>query len=327
MRTIHPRSRFVGVPIVAALFLTSSLLGCGGAQPDDTVKQQNDEYVQAMDSGQNALAIERYSVAEQQYRMATRLAVRHDDAAAIADASFNLAVTQLAAGEPENALATVREAREALSLRASSDAVTPGRGTRGKAGVTRPDTGGLNLVSAAALYRLRRYDEAARSAAQARTSSIHDVALRAAFLGGLIASDRGDIRTLAASIQTLASAPRPHTAVLKGDLAELRARASLSSSPSEAMSLAAESVASRQSTGEYRAMARALVVEAHAARAAGHNDVAASLLARAAQSVAARSDGAQAPDGLALQLSQEAAIPFALEPFDAKKMTDDITPP
>nr|WP_242011796.1 hypothetical protein [Acetobacter oeni] len=311
---------------------------CSGSTKDETVQDQDTAYTQAMDAGRQALAIERYSVAEREYREAARLALRRDDPSAIGDAAYDLAVTQLAAGEPQKALVTVQQARDTLSMRAGQTTTVPGGlpqtptsttsvSKPGTGGTTAPDTGGLDLVASAALYRLGQLDDAATYAAKATQSAQTDIARRGAFIAGLIASVRGDSTSLTASIQTLAAVRPPQSAVLRGDLAELQALASLSTDPAHAMALAANSVDLRRETGDYRAMARALSVEARAAQATGQGAKASALLAQAAQSLGARGGGDGTADPLATRYMRDAQLSVPLQPFDIKDVSHDSTSP
>ncbi len=325
---------------VILLPLWTGLSGCGGATRDETVQDQDTAWTQAMDAGREALAIERYSVAEREYQEAARLALRRDDPSAIDDAAYNLAVTQLAAGEAAQALITVQQARETLKMRAGQSASVPGgipgssasvspaksptTGTTSGGTASGPDAGGLDLVASAALYRLGRLDEAAPLAGQASLSGQTDIALRGSFIAGLIAAGRNDSMTLNASIRKLATVRPPQSAVLRGDLAELKALASLNTDPAAAMTLAASSVDLRRETGDYRAMARALSVEAQAARAAGQGAKASALLAQAAQSLGARGGG-NGTDPLANRYMSDAQLSVPLQPFDIKDVSHDST--
>lgn len=323
---------------VMLLPLWTGLSGCSGAAKDDTVQEQDTAYTQAMDGGRQALAIERYSVAEREYREAVHLALRRDDPSAIGDAAYDLAVTQLAAGDATQALVTVQQARDTLRMRVGQTAIVPGGLPGSSASVTagktstsgktvNPDSGALDLVSAAALYRLGRLDEAAGPARQASLSDQTDIALRGSFIAGLVAAGRNDSATLNAGIHALAAVKPPQSAVLRGDLAELQALAILNTNPASAMDFAASSVDLRRETGDYRAMARALSVEARAAQAAGQGARASALLAQAAQSLGARGGGDGTPDPLATRYMRDAQLSVPLQPFDIREVSHDSTSP
>lgn len=300
------------------------LAGCSAAQKDETLLDQDAAYEQAIDAGSQALALERFAVAERQYRETARLALRRDDPAAIHDAAYDLAVTQLAAGEADKALDTTQIARQTLRVRQDTDHPVVGGLPTGSAPRAVPhDMGDLDLAAAAALYRLGRFDEAARMAAAATRSSDQDVARRGIFLAGLVAAQQPDNATLSRSITALAAVPPPHSAVLNADLAELRALAVLGASPGQAMGFAATSAELRRQTGEYRAMARALALEGRAAQAAGQTAQASELFARAAQSEGARNNTDATPDALADRYMMDAGPGFTLRPFQVKDTSDD----
>ncbi|WP_291364962.1 hypothetical protein [Acetobacter sp. UBA5411] len=312
------------VPLIAALLLCTTLSGCAGSTKDETVQDQDVAYQQAMDAGSQALAIERYSVAEKSYREAMRLALRRDDVGAIGDASYNLAVTQLAADEPSDALQTVQNARSALAMRQGSEAHAEAGGLpQSSHGAETVESGSsaLSLVAAASAFRLNDLGTAAREARVATQSPDTDVALRGAFVQGLVAARQHDSATLMSAIGTIQSAKPPQSAVQKGDLAELQACYSLNSNPQQAMSHAADAVSLRRETGDYRAMARALALEAQAARQAGQGQRANALLAQAAQSLGARAGTDADTDPLAAQYMREAGSMAPIQPFKARETT------
>lgn len=116
--------------------------GTEACSPTDSTLSQD------MDTGRDAVGLDRLAVAEQQYRAAGERAVARDDVTAIGDAGYNLATVQLDENKPQDALATITSTRAALALR----------------GQTTDDTG-LDLVQAGALHRLGREAEAAKQAA------------------------------------------------------------------------------------------------------------------------------------------------------------------
>ncbi|MCH4090441.1 hypothetical protein [Acetobacter sp.] len=312
------------VSLTAALLLCTVLSGCAGASKDETVQDQDMAYQQAMDAGSQALAIERYAVAEKAYREATRLALRRDDVGALGDASYNLAVTQLAADEPSDALQTVQNARTALIMRQGSEAHARTGGlpqSSHGAETVESGTGALSLVAAASAFRLNDLGNAAREARVATQSPDTDVALRGAFVQGLVAARQHDMATLTTAIGQIQSARRPQSAVQQGDLAELQASYALNGNPQQAMSHAADAVSLRRETGDYRAMARALALEAQAARQAGQGRRADALLAQAAQSLGARAGTDTDTDPLAAQYMREAGSMAPIQPFKVRETT------
>ena len=90
--------------------------------------------------------------------------------------SYNIAVAQSRAGQPDAALETARSLRAELARRGASSF---------------PE---LDLVEATALYRTGKKAQADAVAARVQTSGDADAASRASFLRGLIADDTGDVQ-------------------------------------------------------------------------------------------------------------------------------------
>src|SRR5690242_12827315 len=125
-------------------------------------------------AGQAALTLEHPRQAVEQFQRALARAHERDDAEAIGDFGFNLAVAQLHAGQPEAALITAREIEAELMRRSNN----PGGATLAV----------LRLAEAIALYRTDQLAAADAVATQIETGS-DAVSARAAFLRGLIADD------------------------------------------------------------------------------------------------------------------------------------------
>ncbi|GBQ81406.1 hypothetical protein AA13595_0628 [Gluconacetobacter johannae DSM 13595] len=253
--------------------LSVVLAGCGGggvaAPRDETLNQ-------SMDAARQAAELDRLSVAEGQYRQAGTRALARDDAGAIGDAGYNLAVVQLAQDRPADALSTVAATRAALAV-------------RGRDG----GDAELDLVQAAALHRLSRDAEAAPLAAGAMDVADPGVAEQASLLTGLIADARGDRATLSAAAGRLAHT-RPVPDKWQADEDELRARLLLTADPGQARQLAQHAADLRRRMVDYRGMARALTVAARAAGLAGDASGAAALSLRATQSARALGNPATA---------------------------------
>jgi hypothetical protein len=264
-------------PVLFSLVLLA-LAGCAGgreAAPQDPVLNQ------AMDSGRQSVVLERLSVAESQYRQAGRRALARDDAPAIGDAGYNLAVVLLAQDRPAEVLATVAATRDALAVRGRTD-----------------DDAALDLVQATALYRLSRDAEAEPLAADAMGSPEPAIDEQAALLTGLIADARGDRATLATAIGRMAHAG-PIPPKWEADEDELRARLLVATDPAEARDLARRAADLRRGILEYRGMVRALLLAARAAARAGDAGGASALSIQARQSLGAQTTpaSAEAPVG------------------------------
>ena len=225
-------------------------------------------------AGDIALQLERPAEAVAQYRLALARAQERDDAAAIADAGFNVAAAQLQANQPADALRTTEEIRADLARRGRSDP-------------------GLDLVTATALFRLDRPAEADRWAS--RLTRDARVADKAWFLRGLMADGRGDVAGLGQAEASLSASADA------ADRAELQAR--LGRDPA----LALKAADLRRNALDYRGMARALAL---AAQFTPDRARATDLFLRAGRSAAAQHDPAQARTWLtqALHLTQDAPL-------------------
>jgi hypothetical protein len=264
----------VNQPSAAAFVVASALLsGCGGtpphpAQPQDSVLQRESE------AGKAAFSLQRPSEAAAQYKHALEQAEARDDAGAIGDYGYDLAVAYLADNRPKDALAAARKTHIELANRG----VAP--------------FPALILAEANALYRLGDKKRADDLAAAVEVGGNPSAAAGAAFLRGLIADQRGDQAGLDAALSRLA---HPADTAESADAFELAARRDLR----ERTFVRAESEADRaadlrRTDLDYRGMARALAVEGEAAAAAGNRAIAADLFIQAAQSAAAQGDASSA---------------------------------
>ncbi|GGF42736.1 hypothetical protein GCM10011611_56440 [Aliidongia dinghuensis] len=211
-------------------------------------------------AGDTAFKLEQPDQAAEQYRAALARARVRDDAAAIADAGFNLAAAELRAGRAEDAMHTSRELQAELARR----------------GIADPD---FDLVTATALFRLGQLPAADRIAAGLTADKDPALADAGWFLRGLIADkvgNRAGLEQAAAALSPTANA---------ADVAELRARLT------DDQALALQAADLRRDQLDYRGMARALALAAQFAPAPGG---AADLYLRAARSAAGQGDTAQA---------------------------------
>jgi tetratricopeptide (TPR) repeat protein len=216
------------------------------------------------------------SVAVRQYKVALSRAYERDDAGAIGDVAYNLALAQMKAGDSKAAIATAREARAELDRRRA--AVPPE----------------LILVQAAAAYRSGDLGAAAGAAQEVieRGSKDPDVVPRAWFIRGLVAADRSDAAGLA---QSIAALPPSKQADVEADRQELQGRAALLAGDSAgALTLFEQSAANRQQALDYRGMARALSLAGDASLRSGRAADAADLFLRAGRSALLQGDMAMA---------------------------------
>ena len=276
----------------AALALLFVLAGCGGTPPDPGPPPDR-RLEQVNQAGTRALTLNQTTEAIKQYRAALSLAYQRDDAAAIGDVGYNLAVAQLRAGVAADAVGTVREIRAELERR------------------RQPAPAELLLVQAAAAYRLGAADEAMAAAQEvlARTPLPPETATRAWFLRGAISADRGDTQGVA---QALAAIPPSTQPDQEADRRELGGRAALLSGAFDRAALEFEQAADQRRLAlDYRGMARALAFAGDATLRQGRTADASVYFLRAGRSALLQGDAAT---GRALldradQLARESGTP------------------
>lgn len=244
--------------LASSLLALTVLAGCARApvlsRPEDAT------LLRLGQAGGIAYDLERHEEAAEQYRAALVRARERDDADAIADTGFNLAVSQLRAGHPADAQRTARELQAELARR----------------GITDP---AFDLVTATALFRQgdnAGADQVAARLTAGRTPALADAAW---FLRGLIADQRQDRAALDRAAAALSPAADP------ADVAELQARRTRDHA------LALRSADLRREALDYRGMARVLAL---AATLAPDRAIAADLFLRAGRSAAAHGDTVQA---------------------------------
>ncbi|OUI88602.1 hypothetical protein HK11_05545 [Acetobacter sp. DmW_043] len=248
-----------------------SLAACGSTSQPAPAAFDDSVYAQAMDTGESAFDLKRYKVAMSEYRTAGQQALKRDDGPAMAEAGYNLAVSQLAAGQPQDALKTVQDVSQTLLIRHDTSVVS------------------LKLVQAAAYYQLKNYTQAIEDAAAPMAEADKDLAGRAALIMGLAGYDSGDNAALQRAYTRLHNMKKPVSVSVLADKKEIEALSLIKTNPAQAMSLAREVADLRRDEGSYNEMSRALALAARAASISGDHAGAASLWARAAQSAAAQS--------------------------------------
>jgi hypothetical protein len=260
-----------------SLLSVLALAACGASGPVDSGPPPDVKLDQANNAGTQALSMDLPSLAVRQYKVALSRAYERDDAGAIGDVAYNLALAQMKAGDSKGAIATAREARAELDRRRA--AVPPE----------------LILVQAAAAYRSGDVGAAAGAAQDVldRGAKDPDVVRRAWFIRGLVAADRSDAAGLAQAIAALAAPTKQ--ADLEADRQELQGRAALlANDPAGALSLFEQSASNRQQALDYRGMARALSLAGDAALRSGRAADAADLFLRAGRSALLQGDTATA---------------------------------
>ena len=113
-----------------SLLSVLALAACGGGGPVDTGPPPDVKLDQANKAGTQALSMDLPSLAVRQYKVALSRAYERDDAGAIGDVAYNLALAQMKAGDSKGAVATVRETRAELDRRRARGAAgaDPGAG-------------------------------------------------------------------------------------------------------------------------------------------------------------------------------------------------------
>jgi hypothetical protein len=255
------------------ILLPLLVAGCGGSAPDASMPI-DETLQQETHAGRLAFELERDEEAVTQFRAALARAQERDDLDAIADNGYNLAVAELHANAPDRALADARATRLELERRAAKPFPA------------------LQLAEATALYRTGAVTEADRMAQVVQRSEDAQAAARATFLRGLIADDRGDLTGLATAAHALDAAETPP---FEADASEIAARLALRHGDAAlARQQAARAAELRQTTLDYRGLARALALEGAAAERIGDKTAAADLFLRAGRSAAMQGDKSDA---------------------------------
>jgi len=293
------RAKKAGHHFATLLLAALSLAACGGS-PADPGPPPDQKLDAANRAGTQALSLGMPAQAVRQYKQALARAYERDDAEAIADTAYNLALAEIRAGDPKAALATTRTTEAELRRR---QVAAPAE---------------LLLVQAAAAYRAGDLTTAASAAEQALTLKARDpdTAPRAWFIRGLVAADRGDSATLAQAIAALpAAASAKQAADLQADRQELVGRAALlDGRAADALAAFEQAAANRQQAIDYRGMARALAQAGEAALKLGQSAEAAVFYLRAGRSSLLQGDTAAATpqlkraEELARQTSQTGIV-------------------
>jgi len=281
--------------IALLLLVACGVVACGGSTPPPAGPPQDQTLARYQEAGHIAYDLDRPQEAVRQFEEALRQAEARDDLAAIAELSFNLAVAQLRANAPEDALATTTRIRAELGRRGTTPAPA------------------LLLAEATALYRTNDAKAADALAGEIEAAADRDVAAGASFLRGLIGDETGNADSLQAAHQRLSGANTP---IRIADRQELEARLALrQNDPARARSAAVQSANTRQEILDYRGMARSLSVAGRAAAQAGDNEAAADFYLRAGRSAAAQGDATTARPWLqrTRELSRDPAIDEAAE--------------
>jgi hypothetical protein len=250
-----------------------ALVGCGGKEPDPGPPPDL-RLDQANRAGTRALAMNLPAEAIRQYREALARAYERDDADAIGDIGYNLAVALLRSGNGKEALRVARETRAELERRRLSPPAD------------------LVLVQAAAAYRAGDANAAFAATGEvlARPTREPDTAARAWYIRGMILAERGDMKGVREAANAL---PPSAQAGLEADRQELLGRAALlENRQADALAALEQAIQQRQQAQDYRGMARALVLAGEAARRLNRPGDAAVFFLRAGRSLVLQGDTA-----------------------------------
>lgn len=250
------------------------LAGCSSGKPTDEGPPTDQRLEQANRAGTRALAMNQTKEAIKQYRAALVLAYERDDAAAIGDVGYNLAVAQLSAGATTDAARTVREVRAELERRKQAPP---------------PE---LILVQAAAAYRQGAGDEAMALAQEvlARAPLPPETATRAWYIRGVVSADRGDAQGLAQALAAIPPSTQPDP---EADRHELAGRAAVLAGDNGRAAVEFEQAADQRRLAlDYRGMTRALSFAGDAVLRQGRPEEAAVLFLRAGRSALLQGDTA-----------------------------------
>ncbi|HET6160055.1 MAG TPA: hypothetical protein VFE34_17045 [Dongiaceae bacterium] len=253
-----------------SIFLLLLIAACSSADEAQEEQPADQTLARHERAGDIASSLDRPDEAVAQYQAALKQAEARDDLTEIASLSFSLAVAQLRANKPEDALATATRARAEIQRRGGSPIPA------------------LALAEATAHYRTGNAAKADQMAAELEQGQSGEIADGASFLRGMIADERNDEAGLRAAVRRITAQATP---VRRADRRELEARLAVRQDDLPgARAAALEAAEIRQEMLDYRGMARALSVAAIAAERAGDTEGAADLYLRAGRSAAAQSD-------------------------------------
>ncbi len=265
---------------LCAFVLVSSAMiitGCGTTQEKSTAPELDAKLEAASRLARFAFENEEYQQAADLYRRALDRAYVRDDAAAIIDARYNIAVCLLELERYAEALAAVQQTKEEMAFR----------------GLQLPPE--IVLLEATILYRRGHLDYSWRTTQKIlgnRNNESPLIYARTYFLRGLISSHRKDVAGMQDAITSMG---QPQNAIVKSDLAELRGRLAMAEKQwDQAVGLLNESAAYRRANFDYRRMAMTQALSAEASEKAGKTSAAASSYFQAGRSAALRGDQANA---------------------------------
>ena len=258
-----------GMGIISLLMAVAvlTLSGCGSSPPRQKAPAPDQELERFNSAARQAFDRGRFEPAANFYRKALERAYVRDDAAAILDAQYNLAVCLLNLQSYDEALDAVRGAKTEMALADHRQSVD------------------FLLLEATLLHRGGDLNAAWQLTDQILSTPLQRspvIKSKTYYLRGLMASERGDPDQLRAALTALG---QPEQSRLRADRQELAGRLALVEQNWDAAIEAFDSASNlRREALDYRGMVRALVLAGEANEKAGRSREAAILYFKAGRS-------------------------------------------
>jgi tetratricopeptide (TPR) repeat protein len=274
-RYLQPVLSFLVICVLVSGVAT--ITGCG-TTPEKNSKPESDDKLEAANRlARFAFDNGEYQQAADLYQSALDRAYLRDDATAILDARYNMAVCLLELEKYAEALTTVHQTKEEMAFK----------------GLPKPPE--IYLLEATILYRSGRLDDSWRTTEEIlanRNIGSPLIGTKTYFLRGLISSHRNDVAGMQDAINSMG---QPQNAIVKSDLSELRGRLAMAENQwDQAIVLFDEATVYRRENFDYRRMAMTQALSAEVCQKAGKTDAAASRYFQAGRSAALRGDQANA---------------------------------
>lgn len=258
---------------IVLVFSAMKIASCGTAPKKNSVPKSDEELEAANRLAQFAFENGKYEQAAVIYRRALEHAYVRDDAVAILDARYNLAVCLMELETYLEALTILDQAKEEMAFK---DAQLP------------PE---IYLLEATIYYRGGRLDDSWRTTEEIlATRNIVSPLIysKTYFIRGLVSSHRDDVAGMQKAIDKMG---QPQNATVKSDLSELSGRLAMAENKwDQAIRLFDEATVVRRENSDYRRMAMTQALSAEANEKAGKTGAAASRYLQAGRSAALRGD-------------------------------------
>lgn len=254
----------VGVLACSLICIAGMLSGCfGGGNPKGW---HDPRYESLMDVGNSVFDLEHLKPARQQYRAALDRAFMANNAQAIHDAGFNLALSELRLKLFQDCLATLQHITQALTVRGWTDA----------------QQADLHLIRASVFYEQKQWQASFAEAERAKQSLEGATQAEAYALAGL---DAAELRDPSHMDDAIAFLSKSHDGRDQANMKELFIHRELMDQQWQRAADDAHTLAQiREEALHYESMRRALRMQAQALRAMGQDDAARDLLQQAVDS-------------------------------------------